>query len=71
MAALVVAGLMGPWWVALVGAYVLLERATSGVRVPLLLGASLVVLGVLVATVPALAPTAHPMTSPTAMEMGR
>jgi predicted metal-binding membrane protein len=71
MAALVVAGLMGPWWVALVGAYVLLERATSSVRVPLLLGASLVVLGVLVATVPAMAPTAPSMTAPTTMEMPR
>ena len=69
MAALVVAGLMGPWWVALVGAYVLLERATSSARVPLALGISLVVLGVLVATVPALAPTAPPMTEP--MEMPR
>jgi len=71
MAALVVAGLMGPWWVALVGAYVVLERATSGVRVPLLLGASLVVLGVLVATVPALSPTTRSMAGPTAVEMRR
>jgi predicted metal-binding membrane protein len=71
MAALVVAGLMGPWWVALVGAYVLLERATFSLRVPRMLGASLVVLGVLVATVPALAPTARSMTGPTAAEMRR
>lgn len=71
MAALVVAGLMGPWWVALVGAYVLLERATFSVRVPLLLGASLVLLGVLVATVPALAPTAPSMAAPTGEEMRR
>jgi predicted metal-binding membrane protein len=71
MAALVIAGLMGPWWVALVGAYVLLERASAGVRVPQLLGASLVVLGALVATVPALAPTARSMTDATTMEMSR
>jgi predicted metal-binding membrane protein len=71
MAALVVAGLMGPWWVALVAAYVVLERATFSARVPLLLGASLVVLGVLVATVPALAPTAPSMTGPPAAEMPR
>jgi predicted metal-binding membrane protein len=71
MAALVVAGLMGPWWVALVGAYLMLERASSSARVPLLLGVSLVVLGVLVATVPALAPTAPSMMEATAVEMPR
>jgi predicted metal-binding membrane protein len=71
MAALVVAGLMGPWWVAAVGAYVVLERATSSARVPLLLGAALVMLGLLVATVPDLAPTARSMAAPTDVEMRR
>ena len=70
MAALVVAGLMGPWWVAVVGGYLVLERATRTARVPQLVGGALVVLGILVATVPALAPATMPMDSGPSKEMG-
>jgi predicted metal-binding membrane protein len=70
MVALVVAGLMGPWWIALVGAYLVLERASSGARIPVAVGLCLAVLGVLVATVPALAPTTHLMNDTTMKAMG-